>query len=86
MSNVVFNISAIIALSAVLLATFRLFKGPTVADCVVSLDVMTIITISLMAFIAMFAGRIIYLDVALVYALMSFLGVVAVARYIEGGF
>ncbi len=86
MSNVVFNISAIIALSAVLLAMFRLFKGPTVADCVVSLDVMTIITISLMAFIARFAGRIIYLDVALVYALMSFLGVVAVARYIEGGF
>lgn len=86
MSNVVFNISAIIALSAVLLATFRLFKGPTVADYVVALDVMTIITISLMAFIAMFAGRIIYLDVALVYALMSFLGVVAVARYIEGGF
>ena len=86
MADIVFNISVIIALSAVLLATFRLLRGPSVADYVVALDVMTIITLSLMAFIARFAGRVIYLDVALVYALMSFLGVVAVARYIEGGF
>ena len=31
------------------------------------------------------AGRFIYLDVALVYGLLSFLGVLAVARYLEDG-
>ena len=56
-----------------------------VADRVVSLDVMTIISISIIVYIGSLAGRIIYLDVAMVYALISFLGVVAVARYLERG-
>jgi len=46
---------------------------------------MTIITVSLIAFIGYKLGRGIYLDVALVYALVSFLGVVAVARFFERG-
>jgi multicomponent Na+:H+ antiporter subunit F len=47
---------------------------------------MTIISISLIVFISAMAKRIIYLDVAMVYALISFIGVVAVARYLERGF
>jgi multicomponent Na+:H+ antiporter subunit F len=35
---------------------------------------------------ALAEGRGIYLDVAIVYALLSFLGVIVVARYIERGF
>jgi len=64
---------------------FRLFKGPTVADRIVALDAMTIISISLIVLIAHFAQRIIYLDVAIVYGLVSFIGVVAFARYLERG-
>ena len=51
----------------------------------VALDAMTIVGIAIIIFISFFAKRIIYLDVALVYALLSFLGVIAVARYLEGG-
>lgn len=64
---------------------FRLFKGPTVADRIVALDAMTIISISLIVLIAHIAQRIIYLDVAIVYGLVSFIGVVALARYMERG-
>jgi multicomponent Na+:H+ antiporter subunit F len=64
---------------------FRLFKGPSVADRIVALDAMTIISISLIVLIAHFAQRIIYLDVAIVYGLVSFIGVVAFARYLERG-
>jgi multicomponent Na+:H+ antiporter subunit F len=46
---------------------------------------MTVIGISLIVMLSFSAGRIIYLDVALVYALLSFLGVLAVARYMERG-
>jgi multicomponent Na+:H+ antiporter subunit F len=62
-----------------------MLKGPTSADRVVALDVMTIISISLIVYVASLARRIIYFDVAMVYALISFLGVVAVARYLERG-
>ena len=81
----VFRAAFGIVLAAMLLAFVRFIKGPTSADRMVALDAMTISGISAIAFIAFFAGRIIYLDVALVYALLSFLGVIVIARYIEGG-
>jgi len=63
----------------------RTVIGPTSADRAVALDAMTIITISLIVYIARLAERMIYLDVALVYALISFLSVLALARYLEKG-
>ncbi len=85
MANIIYNISAIIALVGIALAFIRMVLGPTVADRAVALDGMTIIAISLIVFIAYFSNRIIYLDVAMVYALISFIGIVAVARYLERG-
>ncbi len=85
MADTLFLVAAVIAGLAVVVVFARLVAGPTVADRAVSLDGMTIITISLIAYISLRAGRIIYLDVALVYALVSFLGVVALARYLERG-
>jgi multicomponent Na+:H+ antiporter subunit F len=84
-ANIIYSIAACFGLAGMVLALLRLAKGPTPADRVVALDVMTIISISLIVFIATMAGRIIYIDVALVYALISFIGVVAVARYLERG-
>jgi multicomponent Na+:H+ antiporter subunit F len=70
---------------AFLLALYRFFKGPSAADRVVAFDALTIISISGIVFIALAEGRGIYLDVALVYGLLSFLGVIVVARYLERG-
>ena len=70
---------------AVLLGMLRLALGPTTVDRVIAIDLLTVVSISLIALYAHFAGRFIYLDVALVYGLLSFLGVLAVARYLERG-
>lgn len=85
MANLIYNISAVIALISLALVFIRIIKGPSVADRAVALDGMTIIAISLIVFLAYFLQRIIYLDVAIVYALVSFIGVVAIARYLERG-
>jgi len=85
LADILYNTSAVIALAAIVLAVFRMLKGPNGADRVVALDVMTIISISLIVYIASLVQRIIYLDVAMVYALISFIGVVAIARYLERG-
>jgi len=85
LAEILYNSAAVIALVAMILAVFRMIKGPDVADRVVALDVMTIISISLIVFIASMARRIIYIDVAMVYALISFIGVIAIARYLERG-
>ena len=69
----------------ILIAAVRMILGPTAADRAVALDTLTVISISLIVMGALFAGRVIYLDVAMVYGILSFIGVVAVARYLEGG-
>lgn len=85
MAELIFKISSVIAMIAIMIAFIRLLRGPTPADRLVALDVMTIITISYIVFISCCQNRIIYIDVAMVYALVSFLGVVAIARYLEKG-
>ena len=57
----------------------------TVIDRVAAVDMLTVVSISMIALYAHVAGRFIYLDVALVYGVLSFLAVLAVARYLERG-
>lgn len=85
MADTLYLISGIIALVGIFIAFIRLVLGPTAADRTVALDAMTIITISLITWLGYILGRKIYLDVAMVYALISFIGIVAVARYLEKG-
>jgi multicomponent Na+:H+ antiporter subunit F len=80
------SLAALLAGVAFLFALVRFIKGPTPADRVVAFDVMSIVSISFIVFIALLGDRLIYLDVALVYALLSFLGVIVFARYLERGF
>ena len=85
MAELILQIAMGIAMLGVLVAAVRMILGPTPADRAVALDTLTVISISLIVMGALFAGRVIYLDVAIVYGILSFIGVVAVARYLEGG-
>lgn len=84
-ASLLFNIAYYISMISMILAFIRFMMGPSSADRVVALDTMTIIGVAIIAFISLRSNRIIYLDVAIVYGLLSFLGVIAVARYLEGG-
>lgn len=70
---------------SVLLAALRLIKGPNAASRAVAVDVLTIITTVLIVFSALYFKKGIFLDIALVYSLLSYIGVLALARYIEKG-
>jgi len=83
--NIIYMISGMIALAAIIIAFIRLVSGPSTADRVVALDAITIISVSLIVLIASVSARAIYVDVAMVYALIGFVGVIAFARYIERG-
>ena len=61
-------------------------NDPTVDYIHFAFDGLTIVSITGILFAALAAERGIYLDVALVYALLSFLGVIVVARFLERGF
>jgi len=84
-AETIFSIATAIAVLGLILSGYRFLKGPWAIDRTVALDVMTIITTSLIVAFALFSGRRIYVDVGLVYGLVGFVGVVALARYLEGG-
>ncbi|NJE07762.1 cation:proton antiporter [Thermococcus sp. M39] len=79
------NIYLAVIAVATLLSMYRVFRGPTTVDRLVAVDIMTTITTGLMVLFALYYKRAIFLDVALVYAILAFLGVIAFARYLEGG-
>ncbi len=83
MAELLYAIAGIIALAAIVLSFIRLLLGPSVSDRAVALDGMTIISLSGIALLAYFLERVIYLDVALVYGILSFMAVIALARYLE---
>mgnify|MGYP001818714722 CR=1 FL=1 len=86
MADVLVQLAAGLAAVALLLVLYRFIKGPSAVDRVIAFDGLTIVTITGILLGALAEGRGIYLDVALVYALLSFLGVIVVARFLEGGF
>ncbi len=85
MTEITVILSSLLIFFAIVFGIIRLVIGPHTVDRVVAIDLLTIVTIALIALLAHHAGRYIYLDVALVYGLLSFLGVLAVARYLERG-
>ncbi len=65
-------------------AAIRFIKGPTAGDRAVALDTLTTIGVAGLVLLAYVFGRFIYLDVSLVYGVLGFIGVIVIARYLEG--
>lgn len=67
---------------AMLLAVVRLVRGPTLADRILALDLLSTLALSFIAVFAIRTGFMLYVDIALAMALAGFLATVALARYV----
>ncbi len=67
-----------------LFAVVRFIKGPSLSDRVVSLDTFNMIVIGVIVLLANLFKNSLYLDIAIVYAILAFLETVVFARYVEG--
>lgn len=85
MADTILLLAGALIFFAIVFAVLRLIMGHTVVDRIAAVDLLTVISISMIALYAHIAGRFVYLDVALVYGVLSFLAVVATARYLERG-
>lgn len=83
------DLAVIVAASALALLTFaslyRAYAGPTAADRVVSINVITTKVTMLIVLLAVITGQNMFVDVALIYAMMGFIATVCVAKYIDRG-
>ncbi len=84
-SGLIVYIYVALVLVGIFLTLIRFLLGPTAPDRVVATDILTTITTVLLVLLSLLSKRGIYLDVALVYAVLAFTAVVAIARYLEGG-
>jgi len=86
--NDVFTISTPVQIAlgilflGMLLALTRLIKGPSVPDRIIALDVLATLTLGTFVVYAIGANQVMFIDVAISIALISFLSTVAFARYL----
>ena len=78
-------VAGIAILVAMGLALLRTLLGPTVHDRILAVNSFGTKTVLLIALLAAMSGRGDYLDVALLYALINFIGTVALMKYSERG-
>lgn len=67
------------------LALIRAFRGPTVYDRILAVNMFGTKTVLFIAVFGFLTGRPDFLDIALVYALINFIGIVAVLKFFEYG-
>ncbi|MDQ5853960.1 MAG: cation:proton antiporter, partial [Chloroflexota bacterium] len=68
---------------ALFLAFYRLVRGPSLPDRVVALDLIAAIMVGMIAVYTIDTDQRVMLDAAIVVALITFLGTVAFAQYLE---
>ncbi len=76
------RLSLALLLISIGLAFLRLVRGPQAADRVIALDLIAVLIVAFLAAYAIHTGNTSFLDVAIAYALVAFLGTVALARFL----
>ena len=66
------------------LCLWRVLRGPTAADRIVAIDMLGILIVGFCALLSIPTGRDWYIDIGIAWALQSFIGIMALAKYMEG--
>jgi len=74
----------VIVFGACLFCALRAALGPTAPDRVIAIDALVALMVGALVLLGVYYRAPIYLDVALVYAFLAFLGTLAIAKYLEG--
>ncbi|UCD28598.1 MAG: cation:proton antiporter [Planctomycetota bacterium] len=81
------GISSIILFALVLCAfmcLYRIGRGPSAPDRAMGIDILGTLIVAFTALIGLHTGKDWYLSIALAWALLSFIGAIALAKYLEG--
>lgn len=85
MITITLHITLCMVVLAALLNVYRVFKGPDAPDRVLALDTLYINAIALIILLGISLNTRMYLEAALLIAVMGFVGTVAMAKYLKRG-
>jgi len=77
-----FSVAAAGVIVTMVLAIVRAFYGPTVYDRILAVNVFGTLSVMIIAIYGFVDDRPEFLDLAIVYALINFIGTIAVAKYV----
>ena len=63
---------------------YRVGRGPTAPDRMAAIDILGTVVVGFVAVLTALTGKAYLLDVAIVWALVSFVGTLALSKYLEG--
>ncbi len=76
---------AVLFAALALMNMYRFVKGPTAADRMVAGDSMDILISCAMVLFSLYSGRGIYLDIAIISAMLGIINTMLVGRYLDKG-
>ena len=83
MTWTLFSVASIAVLVSMALSMIRALIGPTVFDRILAVNVTGTLTVVLIAVYGFLDGRPDFLDIGLLYALINFIGTIAVSKYVK---
>ena len=66
------------------LCLFRIGRGPTSPDRAVAIDILGIVIVGFCALFSLVTGKDFYMNLAIAWSLLSFIGTIALAKFLEG--
>ena len=63
---------------------YRISAGPSVPDRTVAIDIMGVVMVGFCAILSVVTGKDFYINIAIAWALLSFIGTLALAKFLEG--
>lgn len=85
MFEIILNISLVITSISLLLALVRGILGPTTSDRIMALDTLGMMLVAIIGMVMLLHETVIYADIALVVAIIGFVGTITMSKFIEKG-
>jgi multicomponent Na+:H+ antiporter subunit F len=73
-----------VLLACCFMCLFRVARGPTAPDRAVAIDILGIVIVGFCALLSVLTGKEWFITVAITWSLLSFIGTIALAKYLEG--
>ncbi len=83
--NTVIHVTLVIFVGLLLPCSYRVYRGPSIADRLLALDLITTFLISIIVLMALISGEELLVDLGLALAALAFIGTTVTARYIAEG-
>ena len=83
--ELVLDITVYALLGITALSMIRVVIGPSAEDRMIALNLVASQVLAVLVLLSVKESRAIYLDVALIYAILGYIGILAIAKYLEKG-